>query len=155
MTTIETNTKFTFKFAESKPLLGVVLALLERGISPSKVSDRIERVIAGDCTANTLKASKSAKSVSVAWKPRKDDGGKTTVKLAGARFELGDSPEARFVEICTRIEGLAAMYCRFESVKLPEAILRHFAANDCCFATKEQAEEASNAYKATANLVNS
>lgn len=155
MTTIETNTKFTFKFAESKPLLGMVLALLERGLSPSKVSDQVEFAIAGNCTANTLKASKSAKSVTVEWKPRKDDGGKTTVKLAGQRFELGDSPEARFVEICNTIERLASMFCRFEVVKLPEAILRHFAENGCCFDSREQAAAASEAYKATANLVNS
>lgn len=149
MNTIETSTKFTFSFSESKPLAAVCLALLERGISPTKVEKHVETVIAGQCTAERLKASKSGKSVVVEWKPRKDDGGKTSVKLAGHRFELGDSPEARFVEICNRIEGLAAMYCRFDSVKLPEAILRHFAANDCCVATKEQAEEALNAYKAT------
>lgn len=151
MNIIETSTKFTFSFSASKPLAAVCLALLERGISPTKVESHVEATIAGQCTAERLKASKSGKTVTVEWKARKDDGGKTSVKLAGHRFELGDSPEARFVEICNRIEGLAAMYCRFEVVKLPEAILRHLAANGCCFDTKEQAEEAAKAYAATVN----
>lgn len=154
MTKIETSTRFTFTFNDNRAVLSVMDALIARGISPAKVASRIEATIGAGCTPETQKVSKSSRAVVVAWTPKKEDGGKTSVKLAGARFELGDSPEARLVEICSKLEFLAAMFCRVESIRLPEAILRHFEANGCCFETKEQAQEATTAYKAVREAMN-
>ncbi len=126
MNTIETTQ--AIRIDESfKPYAAAFDAVERAGLDAGKVARYCESYLASDCTDSNRKVKASSKAVSVKWAPKKE-GGKTTVKVAGATYELPDSAPGRFVQVLNHLEGLAEMYCPVDDMRLADSILGHFRA---------------------------